>query len=794
MAPADSAHAVLAVPVARAIAGPCALEVRAFDRAGLVATATAETSVDLSAPEVGFAPAAPTLRPGASWVDARLTDALGGPDLGATAATVTAIVDGALVPIEVTVVDPALRIDLRTAGAEGVATVTVTPIDVLGNVGAPASIDVALDLRAPELVTADPALGATNVAAFAPLTLTFDEPIFVQPGQLVVTVLGAPALGTTSAAGRSVTFAPAAPWPSEALVSASLAGARDVVGNVIAPTTTWFIARPYAFIDVTPRSPGLDGYRGDTGETGENHGPGGVFADVDGDGFPDLVLGPGPGEPLVVWRNVPADDPPGRRFTPVPIRAGALHGSTGALVADVDNDGDQDLFVGQWRGPDELWRNHVADTGELAFDDITPATAPPGEPGLAFSRDGGDSLDMTMAAAFADVDRDGRLDLYVGHHNGHYRSPQRGDKPGQRNTLYRQNADGTFSDITMAAGVPGWSTAAGLYDTTEQHFSSTDAVLFTDLDDDRWPDLIVTNKMRTYENRQMVYHNRGAAPDGSWRGFEVLTYTLGPDFGDDDPLAMGIDCNDLDNDGDLDFYITDWTPFGTVPGPNDPWLNRFADVHHIDFQTNLPWARGVYSWGVQLQDFDNDGHVDIHVASNTGEYDLLYMAHRGTLPGNIAGWVDQAASADLRQRQDSRGDMSADLDRDGWVDLVVVNLDAPPRVYWNRWQPRVGPGHHWLSIALTGDPGRAGPYRSSRDAIGARVVAHADIDGDGVVELLAREVRSGSSNAVSTSSLELELGLGVATTVGLEVRWPSGASTWLPGVAVDQHLAVSEPP
>ena len=152
--------------------------------------------------------------------------------------------------------------------------------------------------------------------------------------------------------------------------------------------------------------------------------------------------------------------------------------------------------------------------------------------------------------------------------------------------------------------------------------------------------------------------------------------------------------------------------------------------------------------------------------------------------------------------------MTADYDCDGWVDIFTVNHNslteyvnymttmtvplAPSRL-WQNNLAQLYPQHHFLSVRLVGKPALTGTFKSSRDAIGARLELTADVDGDGSNEVQIREVRSGSSNSASTSSLEVEFGLGLATSGTLRIKWPSGRTTTRV-VNADQKLVVREGP
>ncbi|MGD1917002.1 MAG: FG-GAP-like repeat-containing protein [Phycisphaerales bacterium] len=542
------------------------------------------------------------------------------------------------------------------------------------------------------------------------------------------------------------------------------------------------------FEDITG-AVGLSGYRA---SMGDDHGPGGVFADLDNDGYPDLyllralVLAP-PGTNQL-FLNRPGSDG-GRVFVEIPEAAGADNSgpATGAIAADYDNDGDLDLYVTNFDGPNVLYRNTLIETGTLGFVDATDESDP--TPGVADDQHGvgtafhdGVELDNSLTAAWADVDRDGWIDLYVGNHNGYYKAPGvfEGpfDVPGRRDVLYRNNGDGTFTDITMDAGVPGWEGPAGEQQTAFQRFSSSNAVIFADLDEDGWIDLWVTNKIGGPDDRDMLYRNRGADAGGQWLGFETATYALPGTFGAASPFAMGIDIADVDYDGDLVAYITDWSDpvEPTSPGLNDFWLGTMADSASFGFELAIDAAPSYVapaklSWGAQFQDFDNDGWQDLHVTTSFPFRDYLYM-------NTGAGFDERAIELGVdRDRREARGSMSADFDRDGWVDLFVVNIDGLASALFRNELAATSSDHGFATLRLVGDPEGPGVRRSSLDAIGATVELVADIDGDGVIgprETQTKIVTSGSSNAASTSSLDLEFGLGLASTAQAFVRWPSG--------------------
>ncbi|UYV12693.1 MAG: FG-GAP-like repeat-containing protein [Phycisphaera sp.] len=544
-----------------------------------------------------------------------------------------------------------------------------------------------------------------------------------------------------------------------------------------------------AFEDVT-EDVGLAGYRA---TTGDSRGPGGVFADLSGDGYPDLylvrALSMGPPGTNQLFLNIPGPVA-GRYFVEMPDASGAADAgdATGAIAGDYDNDGDLDLYVVNFDGANVLFKNMLVESGTMSFVDVTASTDP--TPGVADDQLGvgncfyeGVALDNSLTAAWGDPDRDGDLDLYVGNHNGYFEKPLpfEGpyDVPGRRDVFYINNGDGTFTDMTMAYDVPGWVAADGSYENEHQRFSSSNAVIFADFNNDRWPDLLATNKIGGPTDRDMLYINQGADADGTWLGFRVATYDLSPEFGAASTFAMGIDVADLDNDGDLDMYITDMSDIRepSSPGMNDLWLGQLADTGAFGFELAADVAPAYHApaklgWGAQFQDFNNDGWQDLHTTTSFPFRDYLYM-NTGT------GFAEQAEALGIaRDRREARGSMSADYDRDGWIDLFLINIDGlASAMMRNGFADMAGSSNGFLSIRVEGDPTTSGPLRSTRDAIGARVLVSADLDGDGTIEAgetQMKEVASGSSNAASTSGLDLEFGLGLASVAMVEVRWPSG--------------------
>lgn len=563
--------------------------------------------------------------------------------------------------------------------------------------------------------------------------------------------------------------------------------AAALVGILLQPTQA-----QVKFVDVTAAK-GLSSF---TSSPGDGHGPGAVFTDLNDDGYADIYLMRAFNQTNGLFLNSPSGG--GRTFVRAANDAGLgdRGSSNGALAADYDNDGDLDMFVLNWNEPNALYRNQLVETGQFSYTNVTSQTDPtPGandeQLGLAGGSHLGVTLDDSLTAAWGDPDRDGDLDLYVGNHNEFFgsRGLLPGQVAGQRDIFYRNNGDGTFTDRTMAVGVPGYETSNGATSTSNQTFSSSNAVVFADFNNDQWPDLLVTNKVGGPDDRDMLYVNQGADESGEWLGYDAVTYNMPTTFGHRSGGAMGVDVADIDHDGDLDFYITDWSNPGSYPngGSNDLWVNQLSETGSIDFvhSSELP---ALYSWGTQIADFDNNGYEDIHVGTDTDVADFVYL-------NSEAGFSsDVAADAGLTSANHSRGALTADYDRDGLVDLLVIKPWSGDSELFENRTDEVNTGNHFLTLKLEGSPDLPGQFRSSRDAIGSRVYVSADLNGDGTVgadERMIREVVSGSSNAASTSSLELEFGLGIASDAEVEILWPSGRKTIL-NVTADQFLDVKE--
>jgi enediyne biosynthesis protein E4 len=543
-----------------------------------------------------------------------------------------------------------------------------------------------------------------------------------------------------------------------------------------APAPPVDAAREAPFVDITAAA-GIR-FRHVTGGTPplnilETAGAGGAMFDADGDGLLDLFLVNGryrDGRPEAqqphhaLYRNNGAAGAGPVRFTDVTARAGVGgHGyGMGCAVADVDGDGHLDLYVTQY-GANVLYHNN----GDGTFTDIT-------------RRAGVAAGGWSTSAAFADYDGDGYLDLYVTRYLVFTPQAQQLCRvegvevacppryyQGQSGILYHNNGDGTFRDVSRAAGVLH-PDGKGL------------GCLWWDYDDDGRPDLYLANDGVANN----LYHNDGGGH------FTDVALTSGTAYGPTGSAeaSMGVDAGDYDRDGRLDLFVGNFQ-------------NETDALYHNDGHDRFTYATAaaglaeaslpMLTFGVGFLDYDNDGWPDLfaangHVQDAIARIDplcqfpqprQLFRNAGGGRGGGPVRFVDVSAAAGpaLTEPAVGRGAAFGDIDNDGAVDILVTNNGGRPMLLRNE----VGTRRHWLSLRLVG---RA----PNRDAVGARVRLRAS----GALQV--REVRAGSSYA-SSSDFRLFFGLGDRTAAEeIEVRWPDGRRTLLRGVAGDRQVIVRE--
>jgi tetratricopeptide (TPR) repeat protein len=531
-------------------------------------------------------------------------------------------------------------------------------------------------------------------------------------------------------------------------------------GNSAPPTTHADAAR-LRFSNVAPRC-GID-FRYDSGASGElfigdTMGGGVALFDTDKDGWLDIYLVNGcalpvdkdhPPAPNKLYRNKGDGT-----FEDVTARAGVggRGYGMGCAVGDYDNDGDDDLFVTGLMST-VLYRNK----GDGTFEDVTA------QAGVGSSR-------WTTAAAFADLDGDGDLDLvvaaYVGadprrvvHCNdpvGHRIHCPPGQYPPEPDHLFRNNGDGTFTDVARESGLdPGVGPGLGL--------------AVADFDGDDRLDLFVANDATpNFLDRNLGglrFEETGAASGAAYDGNGRAT------------ASMGVVADDLDGDGLIDLLHTNFVN-ESVTFLKNLGGGQFADATDLSGLT-AP-TREVTGFGAVGFDADNDGDIDLFFANGHVDdrpWDGRLMAQRPQLFVNRGrGRFEPApgASGYFGSTVVGRGAAAGDLDNDGRVDLVVVHRDAPAAVLMNRTE-----AGHWLGIRLRGT-------KSGRTPVGARVTYRAG------GQVVTRWLSTGTSYLASGDQ-RVWLGLGPATAVEhLQVRWPSGLIQSWRDLPADRLLDLEE--
>jgi hypothetical protein len=455
-------------------------------------------------------------------------------------------------------------------------------------------------------------------------------------------------------------------------------------------------------------------------------------------------------------------------FTDVTEKAGlkGIGYSMGVAAGDYDNDGFVDLYV-TGVNRNQLFHNN----GDGTFTDVTEKAGVGGivpKLGKAWS----------VAAGWFDFNNDGLLDLFVVNYLNYniktashcvqqglpaYCSPV--DFLGTPNILYRNNGDGTFTDVSEPSHI-------------SQYVGKGMGLAFADYDNDGFTDIFVSND--TFEN--YLFHNNG---DGTFTNVALLAGVAYNAYGKA-IAGMGADFRDIDNDGRPDIFET--AMFGEAfPLYKNLGDGQFRDVTATAGLSALT-SRST-AWGAGIFDFDNDGNKDLFTANADILDNAMELAHRPFAEpnrvfrnkGNLAFEdVSSKAGAAFSVPAAHRGAAFGDLNNDGKIDVVVSVLNGPPEIWMNRSNTQNGGNrNHWIILKLVG-------VKSNRDGLGTKVK---------ITTSLGTQYNH-ATTAVSYSSSSdkrVHFGLGSATVIdAIELTWPSGIKQVLKNVKADQIVTVTE--
>jgi enediyne biosynthesis protein E4 len=455
-------------------------------------------------------------------------------------------------------------------------------------------------------------------------------------------------------------------------------------------------------------------------------------------------------------------------FTDVTEKAGlaGVGYSMGVAAGDYDNDGFVDLYVAGVNR-NQLFHNNRDGT----FTDVTEKAGVGGfvpKLGKAWS----------VAAGWFDYNNDGLLDLFVVNYLNYgiktaalcvqqrlpvYCSPV--DFLGTPNILYRNNGDGTFTDVSDQSRIA-------------KYVGKGMGVAFADYDSDGYTDIFVSND--TFEN--YLLHNNG---DGTFTNVAVLAGVAYNAFGKA-IAGMGVDFRDIDNDGKPDIFET--AMFGeSFPLYKNLGNGQFQDVSGAAGLSALT-SRST-GWGVGIFDFDNDGNKDLFTVNADILDNAMDIAHRPyPLPNRVFRNQGNMTFEDVSSKAGSSFSVPAahrsaafgDLDNDGKTDAVVTVLNGPPEIWMNRSSAQNGGNrNHWIILKLVG-------VKSNRDGLGTRVKITTSLGAQYNHATTAVSYNSSSDKRV-------HFGLGSAALVeSIELTWPSGIKQVLKNVNADQILTVHE--
>ena len=501
----------------------------------------------------------------------------------------------------------------------------------------------------------------------------------------------------------------------------------------------------------------------------EANGPGAALVDVDGDDKVDLFVGNGrtlegevDGATSKLYRNLGS-----AKFEDITAKAGVGRAgwAGGVCAGDFDNDGDSDLFVAYW-GPNAFYVND----GKGVFRESAVKAGVAGGP-----------KEWTSGCTFVDYDRDGKLDLFTTQYQQF--DPATAPPPGKASncewkgmavfcgprglpfgsvTLYHNEGDGTFKDVSEQAGVRGG----------QRFYAFTPVAV--DLDEDGWMDIYVACD----STPNLFFLNNG---DGTFNDFAAETGLAFNEHGFEQG-GMGVGVGDYNRDGRLDLLKTNFA--GDYP---NLYENQGDGIFEdAVLRAGLGVNPQYVGWGVALADLDNDGWQDIlqvngHVYPSLDtqtkvneQYRQPNVVYRNLGDGRFEDVTDLSGPA-FEQKRSSRGAAFGDVDDDGDIDVLIVNLGEPPSLLRND----LANTNHWIRFRLEGT-------KSNKDALGSAVTVKFG-------EVTMSTAVLSQSSFLSHNDRRAHFGLGKADKVdAVEVRWPSGAVESFPGAAAGKTYRLLE--
>jgi len=539
------------------------------------------------------------------------------------------------------------------------------------------------------------------------------------------------------------------------------------------------IARPPAsgrpfnahFVDVAPeaglRAPVIYGGIENKKYILESTGCGCAFFDYDNDGWMDIFILSGTrltGDPPEATSRLYKNNRDGT-FQDVTEKSGlgAVGWASGVCVGDYNNDGFEDLFC-TYFGQNRLYRNN----GDGTFTDVTKTA------GLW-----NEQPRWGAGCSFVDYNRDGHLDLFVSNYVrfSFEHAPVPGENsncnwkgipvecgprglPTGRHSLYRNNGDGTFTDVSQQAGIAKATESYGM------------TVVAADFDEDGWPDIFVACD----STPSLLFMNNH---DGTFREEGVVR---GVSLSDDgmEQAGMGVGVGDYDLDGHLDLFKTHFAEDANGLYHNDGKGN-FDDVTR---SAKIAVETRYICWGAGIVDLDNDGNPDIFMVTGNvyPEVERKLPQYPNKSPRAVFRNLGNRTFEELGQEAGpgvtaphcSRGCAFGDFDNDGDVDILIVNLNEPPSLLRNDLKGK----QNWIKVKLEG-------VKSNRSAIGARVLVRygGKIQTQTVVS---------QSSFYSSNDPRLHFGLGVSTSVAIEIRWPNGLQEKFKSIGANQLVTLRE--